>query len=105
MVVDIKFKRLPLNASGKLVRNGVTDMPDKAQVFVYNRALGRIQEYLPERAYLLGRGWERTQRGTNYASDDSFDQLGPVDMNDPNAGSAFDRAMAAHERLKKIKAK
>lgn len=84
VVVDIKFKRLPLNAAGEQVANSVGELPDKAQVFIYNRALGRIQGYLPERAFLLGRGWERTQRGTDHVSDDSFDLLGPVNTNDPN---------------------
>ncbi len=84
VIVDIKFKRLPLNAVGDQVGNGTDMMPDKAQVFVYNRALGRIQEYLPEHAYLLGRGWERTQKGTKHSSDDSIDLMGPVVQNDPN---------------------
>lgn len=92
VVVDIKFKRLPLNAPGDQVSNSVDQLPDKAQVCVYNRALGRIQEYLPERAYLLGRGWERTQRGTKYASEDSFDLLGPVNTNDAKLIQLVDAA-------------
>ena len=92
VVVDIKFKRLPLNASGEQVGNSVDELPDKAQVCVYNRALGRIQEYLPERAFLLGRGWERTQKGTKYFSDDSFDLLGPINPNDPNLIQLVDAA-------------
>ena len=92
VVVDIKFKRLPLNASGVQVGNSGDELPDKAQVFVYNRALGRIQEYLPERAYLLGRGWERTQKGTKHFNDDSFDLLGPVSQDDPNLIQLVDAA-------------
>lgn len=92
VILDIKFKRLPLNASGDQVGNSAHELPDKAQVCVYNRALGRIQEYLPERAYLLGRGWERTQKGTKYFSDDSFDLLGPVNQNDPNLIQLVDAA-------------
>ena len=84
VIVDIKFKRLPLNAVGDQAGNGTDMMPDKAQVFVYNRALGRIQEYQPEHTFLLGRGWERTQKGTKHSSDDSFDLMGPVVQNDPN---------------------
>ena len=68
MVVDIKFKMLPLNASGDQILNGVDELPDKAQVFIYNRALVRIQEYLPARAFLLGRGWQRKQSGIDYRS-------------------------------------
>lgn len=100
VIVDIKFKRLKFSASGEQVANGIEELPDKAQVYVYNRALGRIQGYLPGRAFLLGRGWERTQRGTNYSSDDSFNQLGQVDTTDQRLSQLVDEGTLWIRELK-----
>ena len=46
----------------------------KAQLFIYNRALGRLQGYLPPKAYLLGRGWKQgSERGSS-----CMERLAPV---------------------------
>ena len=63
-VVDIKFTTLHLSKSGELSNSG-SGPAYKAQVFIYNRALGRAQGYEPPSAFLLGRSWERAnQRGS-----------------------------------------
>ena len=63
IVVDIKYTTLGLTASGRL-GNSDSAVAYKAQLHVYNRALGRLQGYRPPRAFLLGRGWKRTAGGT-----------------------------------------
>jgi predicted RecB family nuclease len=57
-VVDIKFTTLDIDRTGHETRG---HMPYMAQVFIYNKALARMQGYLPPSAFLLGRGW-RTSR-------------------------------------------
>lgn len=53
-VTDIKFTTLELRVDGTLSDRG--SVPAfKAQMHIYNEALGRLQGYLPERSYLLGR--------------------------------------------------
>ena len=59
-VVDAKFTTLHLAASGELANAGLA-AAHKVQLWLYNRALGRLQGYEPPTSHLLGRGWE--QRG------------------------------------------
>lgn len=71
-VVDIKYTTLKLDKRGNA---GSEHLPYMAQVFLYNQALGRIQEYTPPQAYLLGRSWSGPggEEGR-----DCFDRLAPV---------------------------
>jgi len=55
VLVDAKFTTLHLSAAGQ-VGNGGSAPAYKGQLFIYNRALGNLQGYAPERAFLLGRG-------------------------------------------------
>ena len=52
----------------------------RPQVFLYNRALGHLQGHHPTQAFLLGRGWSRTQKGVTERSNNCMDRLGPVSM-------------------------
>ncbi|MFI5385020.1 MAG: hypothetical protein ACHQ50_02770, partial [Fimbriimonadales bacterium] len=88
-VVDIKFTNLDLNAKG-FVGNDGSDRRRRAQLLVYNRALGEMQGWEPWQAYLLGRSWaQRDERG-----DSSFDRLAPADMTDPKLATLVDDAVA-----------
>ena len=78
LVVDTKFTTLHLNASGTELANGGSASTYKAQVYIYNRMLGRLQEFEPPKSYLLGRGWQRRQRGTDHRCSNAMDRLGPV---------------------------
>lgn len=55
-VVDIKFRMLGLLVGGELDNSGSAPAY-KVQLFIYNRALGRLQGFEPSTSYLLGRGW------------------------------------------------
>ena len=57
-VIDTKFTTLHLNAAGTELANGGSALAYKAQLFIYNRMLGRLQGYTPPQSFLLGRGWE-----------------------------------------------
>ena len=78
-VVDIKFTTLHLSSRGELSNSGSAPAY-KVQLFIYNRALGRLQGYEPPVSYLLGRGWRQgPQRGSR-----ALDRLASV----PQAGTA-----------------
>ena len=76
-VVDIKFSTLHLAAGGELGNSGSAPAY-KAQVYIYNRALGRLQGYLPPKAFVLGRGWEQTRRGEKSRGTSCLERLAPV---------------------------
>ena len=76
-VVDIKFTTLDLLAGGEL-GNDDSARAYKAQLFVYNRALGRLQGSLPPVSYLLGRSWGQTRKGVKMRGDGCMELLAPV---------------------------
>ena len=91
VVVDAKFTTLRLFAekSRKGSRPGEINnegsLPAyRAQLFLYNAALARLQGCAPSRAFLLGRGWKQGRdRGAN-----ALERLGPVSMTAELADSA-----------------
>ncbi|MEX2375271.1 MAG: hypothetical protein WD942_06745, partial [Dehalococcoidia bacterium] len=82
-VVDVKFTTLHLAAGGDLANSG-SSPAYKAQLFVYNRALGRLQGYEPPSAFLLGRGWEQ-QKSRGFSA---MDRLAPVPQSGAIANGA-----------------
>ena len=60
-VVDSKFTTLNLNSDGTGFSLGAVPAY-KAQLFIYNRMLGRLQGYEPPASFLLGRGWTATRQ-------------------------------------------
>ena len=77
-VVDIKFATLHFYAGGGLSDTNGSVWAYKTQVYIYNRALGRLQGYLAPEAYLLGRGWQRTANRQTERGSSCLDRLGPV---------------------------
>lgn len=51
VIIDVKYKAFQLRASG--TPGGIEDK--KAQLFIYNRALGAMQGFTPRYAYMIGR--------------------------------------------------
>ena len=81
VVVDIKFTTLRLLAAGEIGNSGSAPAY-KAQVYIYNRALGQLQGYTPPTAFLLGRGWQQKVKGDTSRGTNALDRLGPVSMGD-----------------------
>lgn len=82
-VIDIKFTTLHLSAAGELANNG--SLPAyKVQIWLYNRALGRLQEFEPPYAYLLGRSWQQGSGKTARRGSNCLERLGVV----PASGTA-----------------
>ena len=81
IVIDAKFTTLHLLVDGQVGNIGRT-RAYKSQLYVYNRALGRLQGYTPPTAFLLGRGWEQTIKGVTSRGSNAMERLGPVAMTD-----------------------
>lgn len=79
LVVDIKFTTLHLSAGGTL-RNEGSSPAYKLQLHTYNHALGRLQGYEPEHAYLVGRSWEQKRRRETLRGLSCVDRPGPVPL-------------------------
>ena len=75
-VIDIKYSTLHLFAHTNHLKNTPTSKPYKAQICIYNNALGEMQGYIPDKAYILGYRWKRGHdEGFN-----CFNILGEVDF-------------------------
>ena len=88
VVVDIKYTTLSLSADGGLLNSGSV-AAYKAQLHVYNRALGRLQGYLAPRAFLLGRSWKQKIRGVTTRGGDCTSRLGPVEHDEAIPGGSL----------------
>ncbi len=76
-IIDIKFTTLHLSAAGELANNG--SLPAyKVQIWLYNRALGRLQEFQPPYAYLLGRSWQQGSGKSAKRGSSCLERLGVV---------------------------
>ena len=103
-VVDIKFSTLHLAAGGELGNSGSAPAY-KAQVYLYNQALGRLQGYLPPEAFVLGRGWEQTRRGETSRGTSCMDLVAPVanDYASRSGGPLSFQVDAAVEWLRRLR--
>ena len=104
-VVDIKFATLHFYAGGGLSDTNGSVWAYKTQVYIYNRALGRLQGYLAPEAYLLGRGWQRTANRQTERGSNCLDRLGaaPQDHISRSKGPlsiAADQAIAWVRRVR-----
>ncbi len=79
-IIDIKHASLALRADGTHLLNSGSIPAYKAQVLIYTKALGLIQEYTPPRAYILGNKWAYTKCKKRYYGNKWFDRLGVVDF-------------------------
>ena len=79
VVIDIKFKTLQLKADGIHLRNDGILKPYKAQLCIYNQALGEMQGYEPDSAYILGWKWKYTSQTIEYSGSNCFEKLGKID--------------------------
>ena len=90
LVVDAKLTKIHMNASGTDVAKYQLAPADKAQMYIYNRALGRLQGRLPDKSYLLGCG--RQQPICHICcSDNTLGRLRPIRQ----AGTIDNRVLIA----------
>ena len=68
IVVDIKFSTIPLRKNGIHLMNTGSYSFYKSQCYIYTTALGKIQGYQPQYAFILGRRSKNSLLGINYNS-------------------------------------
>jgi hypothetical protein len=101
-VVDIKFTTLKFLKSGLLGNSGSAPAY-KAQVWIYNQALTRLQGYESPRAYLLGRSWEEGY-GEKRRGRRADERVGVVDVGESIGGMALsDWATDAIEWIRRLR--
>lgn len=79
LVIDIKFSTLPLRADGRHILNSGSYPAYKAQCLIYNDAVGNIQGYTPQYAFILGRRWGFVKKGIKNSSMSCLSKLGVID--------------------------
>ncbi len=77
VVVDVKFTTLRLLVSGG-VQSAGSARAYKAQLYIYNRALGKMQGYTPQASYILGRSWRGPVDGKTARGSSCMERLGRV---------------------------
>ena len=79
IVVDIKYKTLPLRSDGIHLRNDSNLKAYKSQLWIYTEALAKIQGYCPPYAFILGSKWKYTSSNTTFEGKSCFERLGRID--------------------------
>lgn len=83
VIVDIKLTTLKLRSDGIHLLTAGSIPAYKAQLCIYNEALGQLQGYTPSCAYVLGRKYNYTKTIDKvkhvYAEDNCFAKLGTID--------------------------
>lgn len=79
-VIDIKWTTLYLCAEGKTIRNNYRAAAYKGQLAIYNAALGLLQGYIPNEAYILSKGWNIINKNGKSEGYDCFSRLGSVEF-------------------------
>lgn len=81
-VIDIKWSQLQLCSDGFRILNTDRFPAYKGQLAIYNLALGKIQNYIPNIAYILGKSYKFEFKSDIYTSYNSFDRLGHILFDD-----------------------
>lgn len=84
-VIDCKWTTIPLCIDGKRIRNEGLFPAYKGQLTIYNTCLERMQGYIPDRSYILGKAWKIgksiiiDEEKELYSEYSAFDRLGVVE--------------------------
>jgi hypothetical protein len=79
VVIDIKFSTLPLKSDGRHILNSGSYPAYKSQCLIYTDAVGIIQGYTSQYAFILGRRWKYTRKNIKYNNSSCLNKLGVID--------------------------
>jgi hypothetical protein len=84
-VIDCKWTILPLCIDGKTIRKQGWFPAYKGQLAIYTAALGSLQGYIPNYAYIMGKAWKIEKSNISssekhmYRGYSTFERLGVID--------------------------
>lgn len=78
VVIDIKFSTLPLRSDGLHLLNSGNYPAYKAQCLIYTEAIGLIQGFTAPHAFIMGRRWNYTKKGTTKHNYTCLNKLGKI---------------------------
>jgi hypothetical protein len=81
VVIDIKFSTLPLRADGIHILNSGHYPAYKAQAYIYNEAISKIQGYTSPFAFIMGRRWRYTKKDVTNHNYTCLNKLGRISYN------------------------
>jgi len=102
VILDVKASTLNLNSNGLTLRNEGSIPAYKTQILIYNLALGKLQGYLPDKAYILGKKWKFTSKNNCYYGDNCYDKLGVIDYT-ANDNIYYDRVNNGLEWIRDVR--
>jgi len=102
VILDVKCSTLHLNADGLTLRNQGSMPAYKAQLLIYNLALGNLQGYFPNKAYICGKKWHYTTKGIHYEGYNCYDKLGVIDYSG-NDAKYFEKVDEALVWVRKVR--
>ena len=79
VVIDIKWSVINLCADGIHILNSDRSPAYKGQIALYNLALGKLQGYIPDKAFILGKSWKWNSK--SLSGYNCFDRCGTIDFN------------------------
>jgi hypothetical protein len=80
IVIDIKWTTLMLRSNGIHILNSHRFPAYKGQLAIYTAAIGQLQGYTPNKAFILAKAWSSTKCGKKSTGYNSFGKLGEVDF-------------------------
>lgn len=81
VVIDIKWSSLSLMTNKKNICNSAFFPKYKAQLAIYNLALGTLQGYIPNTAYIMGKSWKCNNKAKEHGNS-CDDLLGEITFDD-----------------------
>lgn len=105
VVIDIKWSCLSLCSNGKYIRNTDRYPAYKGQLAIYTNAIGIIQGYIPNKAFILGKNWKIYRKNNNdiNSGNDCFELLGVIDYSSKFDSHYIEETTKAIEWVKDVK--
>lgn len=79
IVIDIKWTTMTLCSDGYNIRNEKRFPSYKGQLAIYNCAVGNMQGYIPQKAYIMSKAWKIDKKNNQREGYDFLDLLGEID--------------------------
>jgi hypothetical protein len=83
VIVDVKYSTLKMRTDNVHLTNSGHMAAYKAQMYIYQRALSKLQGYDPKCTYLLGRNWSMVKTGVKHRGKGPFEKLGAINFHEP----------------------